>query len=114
MAKIILQGTKEEVKKIEKVMKETLSICDKKSSVEIDEEHISIIDAYVFQSDGEVVPDEKIEKAAKLCGNAEVNCHECPYFKEPDCNKVFNMDYAGYVKRLFARQCSGEIVHGEN
>lgn len=114
MAKIIIQGTKEEIKKTESVLKAHFSAYENKTTVQIDGEFTAIADAYLNRTGADGFSDEEIEKAATICGTANRNCPECPYFKEPNCEKAFIIDYTVYVNRLLSKQCSGEMVHGKN
>lgn len=105
--KIIIQGTKEEIKKAELALKEQFTSCENKATVKTEDDYTAIIDAYSRRSGNNVdgFSDEEVEKAVAICSNAIRNCAICPYRKEEDCEKSLIIDYSVLVNRKIREQC---------
>lgn len=101
MAKVIIQGQKEEIKKAEIALKNTFKVCSNIANVADTNEYISILDVYAEAYGKDRFSDEEIAKAMACCSNAEKNCPECPYRKEENCTQKVLMDGALYVRRLW-------------
>lgn len=105
MAKIIIQGEKEEIRKAESALKEHFSICSSVANVKIDGEHMAIVDVYSERLGTDRFSDEEIAKALDCHGNAIKRCHECPYRKEKDCSERLIIDGTVYIQRLITKKC---------
>ena len=103
MAKIIIEGPKEEVLKAQTALRETFNVVTDKVNVKTDEGQLSVMDVYATAFGKERFSDEEILKALECCSNKERDCLSCPYSKEKDCKKELLMDGAVYMQRLIEK-----------
>ena len=108
MAKIIIEGPKEEVKKAKTVLNETFSIVTEIVNTKTIDGNLSILDVYAEAFGKERFSDEEIQKALECCSNKERNCLACPYRKEKDCSKELLIDGAVYMQRLIEKKTTKE------
>ena len=99
MARIIIQGTKEECEKTENSLKEMFSKCDKKARVLTEDETMIVLDVYQERCGREGFSDEEIDFALTCCTNVNRRCKECPYRKENNCKEKLLADGALWLTR---------------
>ena len=107
MAKVIIQGKKEEIKKAEIALKNTFKVSSDIVNVQTEDEYISIIDVYAEAYGKDRFSNDEIAKAMACCSHVEKKCPECPYRKEENCTQKVLMDGALYVNRLL-KSAGGE------
>ena len=99
MARIIIQGTKEECEKTENSLKEMFSKCDKKARVLTEDETMIVLDVYQERCGRDGFSDEEIDFALSCCSSAIQRCDLCPYRKEVCCKDKLLADGALWLTR---------------
>ena len=105
MAKIIIQGPKEEVKKAKTVLNQTFEFVSEVVNTRTEKEHIAILDVYATAFGKERFSDEEIQKAMACCSNKERDCYSCPFVKEEACINKMQLEASLLVGRLCRAQC---------
>ena len=100
MARIIIQGTKEECKKTENTLKNLFTKCDKKANLFTEDELMVVLDVYQERYGKDSFTDEEIDFALLCHSSAVQRCHECPYRKEPNCTEKLLADGALWFSRM--------------
>lgn len=100
MAKIIIQGPKEEVKKAKNVLKQTFDVTSEIVNTRTDEERIAILDVYSMAFGKDKWSDEEIDKALWCCCKKERDCVSCPFVKEENCREKMQIEVALWLQRI--------------
>lgn len=87
MARIIIQGSKEETNKTIIALKDTFGTVSKKTSLQSDNSFTSIIDVEL-QAYEKIhgYTHEEIMKGLECCSCKTKRCNECPFLKEEECS----------------------------
>ena len=113
MAKIIIQGPKEEVQKAKTVLKQTFDVTSDVVNTRTEEEHIAIIDVYATAFGKEKWSDEEIDKALWCCAKKERDCKSCPFVKQENCAQELKIEASLWINRLYQKRLAEEKAEKE-
>lgn len=100
MARVIIQGTKEECKKTENTLRNLFTKCDKKATVFTEDEVMLVLDVYQERYGKDGFTDKEIELALTCHTSAVQRCDICPYRKETNCSEKLLADGALWFTRM--------------
>ena len=99
MARVIIQGSKEECDKAYNSLQNVFSNCDKKARISTEGESMIVLDVYQERFGKDGFSDEEIDLALTCHSSAIRRCDLCPYRKEPGCTEKLLIDGSIWLTR---------------
>ena len=100
MARLIVQGSSEETKKVVSALRNSFDVVNNRATVLTSEGGMTVIEVFSDQAGKDKYTTEEVMKALYCCSHRERKCPECPYRKEQDCKERLAMDGAITVRRM--------------